>query len=342
MKTPFQRFSDDLHKAVQAFAASLDAGSDDFANWQPLLTATEPLPLVSLSQWERMLRDAVAAAQWPPAGPWSADQRARFDFRATWIDLSCGNGHVRERALHDLNGPAPNRFFFALAARRINDWVPQVRQAARPAILRLAARSDAGLVTDALWSLLSRWADWGRAQDVDKKIVDEVLALDGVTEALVHKMLKTPSGPVPSILTQALRTAALDPYLERLATTAVEPRVRAVAQRTLLMGKAVWLEGRQWRWTDVRYCEGRMHRIEGERTLSQRPDTLAWMDVALADRSPVVRWMASDALIRQIEHLGPAALPIARRLAADASGPIAERGAFIVNRLAPPPGQAEL
>jgi hypothetical protein len=241
---------------------------------------------------------------------------------------------VRERVLRSLASPAPNSFFFALAARRLNDWVPQVRSAARETIPILARISDPGHVADALYVLLATWTTWGRLEDPDKDVLAELASIDEVATRLVDRIASAAMGPAATVFAQALRSAALDKHLNRMATKAIQPSVRATAHRTLLLRKAIWLKAREWKWTDVRYCQGRMQNIFGERAVDSAPDLASALDLALADHSSIVRRVAAHALVREVDSLGNAALPWAHRLTTDKYPSIAERGAFVIERIA--------
>jgi hypothetical protein len=59
-----------------------------------------------------------------------------------YLFLFHGDGHLREAALKKMEGGAPNAFCFAAIAWRLNDWVPQVREAARNCALRVFPVTD--------------------------------------------------------------------------------------------------------------------------------------------------------------------------------------------------------
>lgn len=317
----------------------------------PLIRATASLPLSNLAYWERSIRDEQWLAQrahadskergWRALFPSiGAKEKAEPSRLLTWIDLSSHDGHVRERTLRTLSGAAPNSFFLALAVRRLNDWVPQVRAAAREAIPELARGSDPEHVVDVLCALLPAWTAWGRMEDVDKRLMAELMSVERVAELLKRRLISSAAGPMSSVLSQALRAPLLDESLAMIAHEATQPAVRARSYRTLLLRKAVWVEGRRWQWTDVRYCQGRFNNVMGERPLTGRkpPDLMALLGSAAADLSAVVRRVAAEALVREMGTLGSTALPLARQLAGDASPSVAERGSFVLQRLAANPG----
>lgn len=343
MQPPVPSLEDDLRVAVRVSVLSSDLKEGVTAD-APLLSATGALPLLNLGRWEQVVRDELALAERPSStkrGGWLAflssnasSERCPLRRFLSWLDLASGNGYVRERVLRTLAGPAPNSFFFALAARRFNDWVPQVRSAARETIPMLARTSDPKHVADALYVLLATWTTWGRLEDSGKDVLAELVSIDDVAALLVDRISSAAMGPAATVFSQALRSAALDKHLNRVATKAVQPSVRAMAHRTLLLRKAVWLTAREWKWTDVRYCQGRMQNIFGERAVDSTLDLANALNLALADHSSIVRRVAAHALVREVDSLGDAALPWAHRLAADEYPSIAERGAFVVQRIA--------
>jgi hypothetical protein len=253
-----------------------------------------------------------------------------------WNDLGSGDGHRREAALRGLAGPAPDSAAVVLALRRLNDWVPQVRAAARDALPSLAHASDPDHVVDALCSLLPVWMHWGRAQPQDKAVAQQIIALPHVAHALAGRLMATACGPMPIVLAQCLRTPVLDDHLQAMAKQALQPGVRALAHGTLIKARATWVDGYRWHWIDLREAKGRCVSVLGQRALARRTPLLQALNDAAADRSPLVRRMAAKGLVDAMATLGQAALPLARQLAADGSPRIAERGAFVLHRLQMP------
>ncbi|MFO1341104.1 MAG: hypothetical protein U1F53_23265 [Burkholderiaceae bacterium] len=334
-----------LRMAVRRFAAPMNSASPIVADMSTLVQASSVLPLSELARWERLIRAELEYAErvcpttkptgWRALLPFGGIKGTERPARPlTWIDLSSWDGHERERALRALAGPAPNSFFFALAARRLNDWVPQVRAAARETIPGLALSSDPEHVVDTLCAMLPMWTAWGRAKDLDRQALATLVASPGVAASLKNRLLVSASGPMPVVLSQALRTPVLDEDLVRIATEAVQPAVRARAYRALLIGRAVWVDARRWEWTDVRYCRGRLANVLGERPLTAPRALVETLTTAAADPSSLVKRVAAEALVREMSNLGDCVLPLARRFAQDPSPPVAERGAFILQRLA--------
>ncbi|WP_150118818.1 hypothetical protein [Collimonas fungivorans] len=308
-----------------------------------LARVTSLLPLSNMARWEYVIRYELSFAKHALADTERIGWRSLFLFSAakniertrllSWIDLSNADGYARERTLRTLDGPASNGFFFALAARRLNDWVVQVRGAAREVVPTLARASDPRHVVDALCALLPAWSSWARMDESDSQTIIDLIAIRGVAQELIDRVISSPTGPIPQVLSQILRTSVLDEHLTEIAMRAVQPAVRAKAYRVLLLREAAWVEGSRWRWTDVRYCEGRMEKIHGSRPLTVAPVLLDSLNAAASDRSSIVRRVASEVLVREMNTPGIPALVLARRFAADDSSSVAGRGEFVLKRL---------
>ncbi|MCG8443988.1 MAG: hypothetical protein MI723_19470 [Caulobacterales bacterium] len=230
-----------------------------------------------------------------------------------------------------MRGGAPNAFLLASFIRRLNDWVPQVRWAARSFLPRLTEQTPTDIIVDVLWELLPAQVMWGRIEDAERKALIDMLSADDVAENLARKIERTSHGPASVVLAQAGRNAALDRHLPDIAATAIQPAVRAKAVQALLDREMIWSEGRKWVWTDKAYCKGRYEPVLGRRSLSSSPALLDNLRKAVADKSPAVRRVAGDALIRARQALGADGVFLARQLVDDAYPSIAERGRYVLD-----------
>ncbi len=326
----------ELYDAVHQFMLALfdDSAESDFT---PIIDLTDKLPLTHLDKWERQLRTGIfplALATQPSAWtrltrkPPTKTQRA-----ITWLDLCSYDGFARERALSELSGGAPNALFFALALRRLNDWVPQVRIAARLRLLSMAAETPSEQVVDGLFATLPYWQGWGRLTNADRDVLLEITSIEAVAELIKLRIVSTPAGPIPGIFVQIGRTDVLDSALPTIAQNAVQPAVRARAYRALLEEKMSWLEGYDWVWVDKRWGKRKAVPRLAERPLKYDIPFLDVMKQAIADRSPMVRRVAGAALIEQRHSIGPELATMAAMLASDANPSVAENGQFILDRL---------
>jgi len=326
-----QQIEDQILAAVSQFSASLNSGGKVIADMSALVEATSRLPLSNLDNWERIIRKGLylASANSKPAKWKFWTQATPF---LTWIDLCSGDGFKRERTLRALSGAAPNGFFFAMAVRRLNDWVPQVRAAACEQLPSIATATKPEDVVDVLCAVFPHWSSWGRMETEGKQTLLEIVSIEAVAYSLKSRLVSGIAGPLASVLTQAGQSSALDAYLPEIASNAIQPSVRAKAYKSLLDGKVVWLAGRKWEWTDIRYCEGRFKPMLCDRPLSVSVSLEETLRAASVDRSALVRRVAGDILIQEASTIGSAALQFATTLASDPHPSVAERGKFVLKK----------
>ena len=296
-----------------------------------VVEVTSRLPLVNLAAREHRIRWELDEA-FVDASRWVGRLLRGPERRIVWLDLCSGSGFVREEAIEDLESGAPNGFFFALLLRRLNDWVPQVRARACERILSVARRTEPDFVVDALWCTLPHLASWGRTEGSGTAALLDLLSIPDVVEALRSRLREATAGPAGAVLGQAMRSSALDPFLEELALRAIQPMVRARASETLLEGRATWIVGREWEWTSVQWCEGRFRPILEERPLTIEVPFTGALRRASSDRSPKVRRVAGAALLRTLEATDGSA-EIAELLAQDSYPSIAEMGRLALSKL---------
>ncbi len=297
-----------------------------------LSEVTSQLSLSSFDYWERIIRSEFSSAireSIPPKWKvWSKPKEL-----VTWLDLISWDGYKREKALRALSGAAPNTFFFSLAVRRLNDWVPQVRKAAREKLPEIASLTDPEYVVEALCVALSNWNSWGRIEEADKEVLLEIICEKEIAKSLRSKLIISASGPMPSLFSQLGRTPMLDGNIEEIARSAIQPSVRAKAYRSLFEGRITWIEGREWVWTDIRYCEGRLKPIVGERKLEIKAPLLDLLKRSSEDRSSIVRRVSAEILIRELDNPGIKVREFAERFALDSSHAVSERGEFALRKL---------
>ncbi|WP_026601347.1 hypothetical protein [Methylomonas sp. 11b] len=330
---PYQQEHEaEVLSAVKQFAQSVNSGRKVVADMSMLVAATSNLSLANLDFWERLIR-------WEFSRELKNTIPSKWKFWTqptpflTWIDLCSEDGFKRQKTLRTLSGAAPNGFFFAIAVRRLNDWVPQVREAAREKLPIVAKHTDPELVVDVLCATLPHWNSWGRMEDKDKQVLIEITCIEKIGLALKSRILSTTSGPMTSVLSQVGRAETLDRYLDEIARKAIQPSVRAKSYRCLLEGKMAWFAGRKWEWTDKRYCKGHFKPIIRERNVLVTSPSLEILISAATDRSPIVRRVAGEMLIRELAKIGTESLKLAHLLASDKSPSVAERGKFALKRL---------
>lgn len=296
---------------------------------QEYVRATSRLPVSKLEYWERAFRHEIGMALYSRFRLSSMRNRSVL---LPWLDYCNGNGYQREKALRTSES-APNGFLFALALRRLNDWVPQVRLAAREHVPLMAVHTKTEHIVDALWAVLPHLHSWNRLQTEDLNVITSLSSVEGVPSQLRARLIEVTAGPVATILGQIGRTSVIDECLPDISKHAVQPAVRAKAYRSQLEERMVWFEGHKWIWTDIRWCKGRNEKIFGARKIQVSRSFLATLESAAKDNSPLVRRIAGDALIKKLDTLGTDAVPIAEILARDHYPSIAERGKFVLKRI---------
>lgn len=323
-------FLEQVVSSVRDLANAKPLIEDDPAASSRFFAATSSLPISDLGFWERTIRHELS---------WAVDRRSSYNLwvnkrpHGPWLNLFDGDGFRREEALDAISQGAPNAFLFAILLRRLNDWVPQVRAAARRSIDRTAHDTENTFIVEALWGTLPHLYSWGRWREPDKEALVDLVGVNGVPELLASRIIRSPSGPAASILSQAARRPAIDEYLIRIARQSIQPAVRARAYKIVLGEQANWLEGRKWVWTDKYWGKGRYEPVLGTRRVCIDMDQLQMLRDASKDRSPAVRRIAGATVIARLAELGKEALPLAKHLAADSHPSIAERGRFALDRI---------
>jgi hypothetical protein len=245
-----------------------------------------------------------------------------------WLFLFHPNGHVREAALHSIKTPPKSQFFLAALAWRLNDWVGPVRQAAKRCVKRISAEVPATVAADAAASLLDRRFVWGRWRD-EANILDLILARDDVLAALVAQLQDRPTGAQAACLRNTLQYTGIDQYLPRLAASAVQPSVRAVAYRCLIAGKATWPVSFAWAWVDKVYgVRRRLPKLE-TRDIQRDRAVVDFVAAGIRDNSPFVRKIVADAMIAVRSQI-PNEETLVAQLAKDRSSAVRSRADFML------------
>lgn len=318
--------------AVKKVANSKNSAGEVTANMQALIDITSTLPLSNFDYWEQIIRDNFFhQREYTPPTIWNFWKQNQY--LPSWLEVISWNGYTREKALQALSGPAPNAFFFAIITRRLNDWVPQVRKAAREKIYDIAQASNPAYVCDALCLLLENWNSWERIEQEEKDVVLKIICDESVANHFIEKLIDSPIGPMPFILSQIGRTPILDNALEKIANSAVQPAVRAKAFRCLFDKKNTWINGYKWEWTDIRCCKGKINTVVSERAIKHQIPLLDLMRVSANDKSSLVKRISAEVLIREIDNLGSVAKELALQFSKDKSRAVAERGIFALKKL---------
>lgn len=238
------------------------------------------------------------------------------------------DGRVREAALLKITGGLPNPFLFAAILWRLNDWAEPVRQAAARCASRSFPLTKPDVIARTAADLLVRQATWRRWQR-ERSILDDAFGRRDVAAELANLMVAATTGPQASTLRYALRTSSLDKHLERLASTAAQPSVRAVALSTLIEGKAEWPSGIEWRWIDKSMGLRRREPVFAHRPVKSVLPRHVLIKRGLGDKSAIVRRVALTGVIRHM--LGtPEGLALATPFTSDRSHSVREKAEFVL------------
>lgn len=238
------------------------------------------------------------------------------------------SGWMREAALKQLDEPLNSAFWVAAVAHRLNDWVPQVREAAVDCAERCFRKTEPAIFAEAAVLLLARRQLWGRWGEREIRTLDTTLARRDITDCLASRIMLSTTGPMAQVMRLALRQPEMERHLPQLAKRAVLPAVRAAAAQVLLFGEVTWHDGSERKWIDKSLgVLRRVPRVK-RRTLEQIRELEPVVDRAAGDPSPVVRRVAADALIRHSHRLTNFD-SIRHRLANDRAPSIRERIDFL-------------
>jgi hypothetical protein len=319
--------------ALKEFVDTGRPSSKIISDLSSVIKITSELPLGNLEYWERFIRDeydnALASGYSNKWKFWESNPP-----RVTLLDLCSWDGFRREKALRAIGKKVPNRFFLALVIRRLNDWVPQVRQAAQDILFKVLVNSDSCFVSDVICFTLSHWSSWKRIDDLNRNTLLDTLSNNEIANQLKLKLINSSSGPLAAIMSEVGRVDVLDNSLEEIAANAIQPSLRAKAYRSLLEGNISWLDGKKWVWTDRVYNEGRMQPIVGNRGIVAKIPLLPTLQAAASDRSSLVRRVAAEILIKELDNLGLASSNLAEKFSLDRSKAVSERGKFALKKLA--------
>lgn len=295
------------------------------------IATTSKIPLKNLDEWEQLIRRKITP-------PFQKNSLKYFEPKScmadslTWLNICNADGFKRERALKELSGGAPNSFLLALVVRRLNDWVHQVRNAACDLLPLLAQHSDPEIIVDVLFIMLPHWDSWGRMGNKEKNVLVEVISMDKIAKSLKGRLISATSGPVATIFSQVGRTDTIDKFLPEISGLSVQPFLRAKAYRCQFERKFIWVEAGAWQWIKA-YGARRRIPILNEREIFTAKPFLETLRKAISDRSPKVRRIAGEMLIKESNNIGEEAFKLATILASDTSPSVAERGNYALANL---------
>jgi len=229
-----------------------------------------------------------------------------------------------------MHGPAHAPFLLAAVMLRLNDWVPQVRQAADGAVRRIFATTPVPVILPAVVGMLSVRFQWQRGV-TEAMAVDEIVERADVRAAMTTYLLQTPAGPVARTLSNLLRQAHFDGALPQLLQDAKHPAVRALALRTLLTGQARWPVGVRRQWIDQSTGISRRLPEFAVRPVMSPEAVESLVRRGAADKAAAVRKVAMQAIIDRPSDWH-AFGDVIEKLNRDRSKPIREGMAYIARK----------
>jgi len=171
--------------AIQKLVKNSSELTTEEEYFQNLLEFSSIIPLSNLEVWEGLLRWELKGTSYDSSSNiW--DWWPQIGKEQRWLELCSGNGYKREEALNLLDGGAPSSFLFALLIRRLNDWVPEIRNTAREVVPRCAKKTNPAYIIDVLCLIFPNWNSWGRITDLERQTIFDLLSIKEVYPSGKH------------------------------------------------------------------------------------------------------------------------------------------------------------
>lgn len=245
-----------------------------------------------------------------------------------WVDCLHANGYRRESALAQIR-EIPNAFCALVLIRRLNDWVPQVRETASKVLLKISAKTEGPLIGEALWYVAPNFLRWGRIQPSDISLIRDLIGRSDVISHIISMFIGEQSGRLPSKYGALFRNSDIGPYLPSLASKAPHPGIRALAYRSMLEGRFRWVSGQKSEWIDKSLGKKHFVAVYDEIKLDTGLfDIENLIHKAATDRSVMVRRTAGDALVARVSSPTSGMDKVARLLKADSYPSVSERADY--------------
>jgi hypothetical protein len=241
---------------------------------------------------------------------------------------------MREAALERIAGGLHSSFLFAAIAMRLNDWAEPVRNAAFACAKRCFPLTSADVIAHAVTSLLPHQDSWGR-WGLEREAMETTLARPDVAEQLAGILYEARTGSTSRVFRLLLKNNSIDPHLPRLAASAKQPWIRAMAVKVIADARAGWQVGWEWKWIDKSMGQRAREPKFGFRDIQLSVDKAAVVRAAASDASAIVRRAALTAVIQHWRGSSEAE-ELALMLRADPSPSVRERAAFILSRISEP------
>ena len=335
-----------LQLGLASFARSLDRGVADPADVSSLTAMIGALPPGEIAPAMAHIATAAGLHGHAPVrivegGSWwtlfTGPRHVRNDAELLaettnleYLFLFHRSGYLREAALNKLDGALPGAFYVAAITYRLNDWVPQVRHAARDCLSRVKKMTDPDVLAAAGLALLARTESWRRWRD-EADAFDEVVADPNVAHRLACAIGESVVGPMGQTLRSALRRSDIDAHLPELLRSPRQPSVRAIALKVLLDAKARWPSGTEKKWIDKSLGRYRMEPAWRERPLERAVPVEKLLEIGARDPAASVRKVAASGLVAHFDMV-PTARALACRLLHDRNRTVRECAQFALDR----------
>ena len=246
------------------------------------------------------------------------------------------NGYVRQMALEAFKDPPQNGFEFAALVYRMNDWVPQVREAAASAFARTTDCVPAAAISGGLISLLPRTQEFRRWSERERERFKACIEQPDVTRDIHRMMMGRPNGRIGAYFRLVLRNPLMDKHLPDFASKASFPLVRATAFEALITRRTRWFVGQDWQWIDKRHGLKRRTPRHDSRPVQHDLDLVALIRQGAADRSVIVRKTVARAMVEARADLPDDVWESAKALAKDTSAAVRLHAEFFLKNVSGP------
>lgn len=327
-KLPFELIM--LLNRVQKQISHLNMQSDDL---HAAVTMLSNLPVTAFERLRRIITQE--------AGLFRRDQvrlreRLLWRFRSSdlvWLYLFHGDGRWRVKALNEIKVAPQSAFGLVTLIYKLNDWVPQVREAAEACALRVFPQVRAEVVAEAANGFVTVFPHWRRSES--SAVLIALLNREDVILALKQRLLSGTEGAAASMLRSLAVLRGYHSMLPELAQAALQPSVRVLALKWCLAGtiisydysglqEKIWIDRVRgtfrWRWPICRT------------PLSITTEFIPLLETGLMDRSAMVRKAAMWALLEHPD-LWENHPQCIERLGADRSKVLKEAAAYIKSKL---------
>lgn len=247
-----------------------------------------------------------------------------------FLFLFQGNGFLREWALKQIDEPLRSAFEIIVLADLANNWVEPVRLAADQAIERCYPETSPHLFAEAFSYFQRTHQSWQRWSPSSSQSIERYFGTKQVIGNLVHELISDRVRHPVATFRSSLRYVHTDRHLMRVFQAALNPSLRALALKCMIMGEAPWVDGYEWEWIDKSMGKRRRTPRYVTRKISHDFPRKDLIRDAMVHRSAQVRVVAAQALIDIGEELEIDVLAKAKLMEDDVSPAVRSRVNFLI------------